>query len=140
GGIARQFSFVMDAKSLITFPAYPYALPDRGWWEIQGFAWSGRGTVARVDVSTDGGRSWSPAQLQQPVLPLATTRFRFPWNWDGREAMLMSRCVDDSGYVQPSIHEFLAARGERTRYHSNFMRAWKVAADGTVTYGLGDLL
>lgn len=140
GGIARQFSFVMDAKSVITFPTFPYALPERGWWEVQGLAWSGRGTVARVDVSTDGGRSWHPAQLQQPVLPLATVRFRFPWNWDGREAILLSRCVDDTGYVQPTAQEFIAARGERTRYHSNFMRAWKVAADGSVTYGLGELL
>jgi sulfane dehydrogenase subunit SoxC len=140
GGIARQFSFVMDAKSVITFPTFPYVLPERGWWEVQGLAWSGRGAIQRVEVSADGGRSWRAAQLQQPVLPLATTRFRFPWNWDGREAMLMSRCADDTGYVQPTAQEYIAARGERTRYHSNFIRPWKVAADGTVTYGLGDLL
>jgi sulfane dehydrogenase subunit SoxC len=139
-GTARQFSFVMDPKSVLTFPTYPMALPDRGWWEVQGLAWSGRGRITRVDVSADGGRSWAPAELQEPVLPLATTRFRYLWNWDGREAHLMSRCVDETGYVQPTAQEFVQARGERTSYHSNHMRAWKVASDGTVTYGLGDLL
>lgn len=140
GGIARQFSFIMDAKSVLTFPTYPYALPDRGWWEVQGLAWSGRGRITRVDVSTDGGRRWAPAELQEPVLPLATVRFRFLWNWDGREAMLMSRATDETGYAQPTVQQFVQARGERTSYHSNHIRAWKVASSGEVTYGLGDLL
>jgi sulfane dehydrogenase subunit SoxC len=140
GGKARMFSFVMDAKSVITFPSFPMALPDKGWWEIKGLAWSGRGKIIRVDLSTDRGRTWFPAQLQDPVLPLATTRFRSLWNWDGAETVLMSRAIDDTGYVQPSVQQFVDARGERTNYHSNHMRAWKVATDGKVTYGLGDTL
>jgi sulfane dehydrogenase subunit SoxC len=140
GGKARQFSFIMDAKSVITFPSFPMALPDKGWWEIKGLAWSGRGKIVRVDLSTDRGRTWFPAQLQDPVLPLATTRFRSLWNWDGSETVLLSRAVDDTGYIQPSVQQFVAARGERTNYHSNHMRAWKVAPDGKVTYGLGDTL
>ena len=140
GGRSRQFSFVMDAKSAITFPTFPMALPERGWWEVKGLAWSGRGRIVRVDLSTDGGRTWQPTQLHDPVLPLATTRFSALWNWGGREAVLMSRAVDDTGYVQPSVQEFVAARGEYTWYHSNHMRAWKVASDGRVTYGLGDTL
>lgn len=140
GGKARQFSFIMDAKSVITFPSFPMALPDKGWWEIKGLAWSGRGKIIRVDLSTDGGRTWMPTQLQDPVLPIATTRFRALWNWDGTDTVLMSRAIDDTGYVQPSVQQFVGARGERTNYHSNHMRAWKVAADGKVTYGLGDTL
>ena len=139
-GTARQFSFVMDAKSIITFPSYPYTLPDRGWWEIKGLAWSGRGMVTRVDVSTDGGRSWVPAELQPPVLPKATVRFRHLWNWDGRETVILSRAVDETGYTQPTVQQLWEARGERTSYHQNHLRAWKVAADGAVTFGLGDLL
>jgi sulfane dehydrogenase subunit SoxC len=140
GGIARQFSFVMDAKSVITFPTYPYALPDRGWWEIQGVAWTGRGRITRVEISTDRGRSWVPAAMQEPVLPLATVRFRHLWNWDGRETILMSRATDETGYAQPTVQQFVEARGERTSYHSNHIRAWKVATTGEVTYGLGDVL
>jgi sulfane dehydrogenase subunit SoxC len=140
GGIARQFSFVMDAKSVITFPTFPYVLPDRGWWEVQGLAWSGRGRITRVEISADRGRTWIPASLQQPVLPLAAVRFRYLWNWTGGETYLMSRATDETGYVQPTVQQFIDARGERTSYHSNHIRAWKVAATGEVTYGLGDLL
>jgi sulfane dehydrogenase subunit SoxC len=139
-GTARQFSFVMDAKSIITFPAYPYALPERGWWEITGLAWSGRGRITRVDVSTDGGRSWLPAALQDPVLPRSTTRFRHLWEWDGRETVILSRAVDETGYVQPTVQQLWDARGERTAYHQNHQRAWKIASTGEVTFGLGDLV
>ena len=139
-GTARQFSFVMEAKSLITFPSYPYVLPERGWWEIRGLAWSGRGTISRVDVSTDSGQSWTPAELQRPILPKAPVRFRHLWNWDGRETVMLSRAVDETGYVQPTMQQLMEARGERTAYHRNHIRAWKVARDGAVTFGLGALL
>jgi sulfane dehydrogenase subunit SoxC len=139
-GTARQFSFMMDAKSTITFPTYPYVLPERGWWEITGLAWSGRGRITRVEVSTDGGRRWEDAVLQAPVLPKCTVRFRHLWDWNGREAIVLSRATDETGYVQPTVQQLWEARGERTRYHFNHQRAWKVAADGAVTFGLGDLL
>ena len=139
-GTARQFSFVMDAKSVITFPSYPYALPDRGWWEIKGLAWTGRGRVTRVEVSTDAGRSWVDAEMQPPVLPKCTVRFRHLWEWDGRETVILSRATDETGYLQPTVQQLWEARGERTSYHHNHQRAWKVAADGAVTFGLGDLV
>lgn len=139
-GTARQFSFVMDAKSVITFPSYGFALPERGWWEIRGLAWSGRGRITRVEVSTDGGRRWADAELQSPVLPKCTVRFRHLWNWNGAETYLLSRATDETGYVQPTVRQLWEARGERTSYHFNNQRAWKVARDGTVTFGLGDLV
>jgi sulfane dehydrogenase subunit SoxC len=139
-GTARQFSFVMDAKSVITFPSYPYALPDRGWWEIKGLAWTGRGRVTRVEVSTDAGRKWVDAEMQPPVVPKCTVRFRHLWEWDGRETVILSRATDETGYVQPTVQQLWEARGERTSYHHNHQRAWKIAADGAVTFGLGDLV
>ncbi|HMH84286.1 MAG TPA: sulfite dehydrogenase [Gemmatimonadales bacterium] len=135
-GTARMFSFTMDAKSIITFPAYPVILPDRGWWEISGIAWSGRGRISRVDVSTDAGRRWAPAELQQPVLPKCHTRFRYLWNWDGRETTLQSRAVDETGYVQPALAQLRQARGLGTSYHFNHIRAWRVRRDGAVIFGL----
>ncbi len=133
---ARMFSFAMDAKSIITFPAFPVVLPDKGWWEITGIAWSGRGKITRVDVSTDGGKSWAPAELQQPVLPKCHTRFRHLWSWNGREATLMSRAMDETGYVQPTLEQLRAARGPGTHYHFNHIRPWKVQANGSVLFGL----
>ena len=137
-GTARQFSFVMDAKSIITFPAYPNVLPERGWWEITGLAWSGRGRITRVEVSTDGGGTWAPAQLQEPVLSKCTTRFRHIWNWEGGQALLMSRAIDETGYVQPDLETQIAARGAGSSYHYNTIRPWRVEGDGRVFFAQGE--
>jgi sulfane dehydrogenase subunit SoxC len=131
---ARMFSFAMDARSLITYPAYPVTLTP-GWVEVNGIAWTGAGRIARVDVSTDGGRSWTPARLQEPVLPKAHTRFRHLWQWTGGEAVMMSRAVDETGYVQPTRAELLKLRGPGTTgYHLNPITGWIVRADGSVVY------
>jgi sulfane dehydrogenase subunit SoxC len=135
-GTARQFSLVMDAKSIITAPAYPTRLTPNVWTPITGIAWSGRGRISRVDVSTDGGKSWVVAELQEPVLPLAHTRFRLPWKWDGQPAVLMSRAVDETGYTQPTLEEFKAKRGPGTDYHFNYIRAWVIGGDGQVFFGV----
>ncbi|PYN15305.1 MAG: hypothetical protein DME06_03425 [Candidatus Rokuibacteriota bacterium] len=88
---------------------------------------------AHGEVSTDGGRRWQAAELQAPVLPIAHTRFRLPWRWDGRDALLQSRCTDETGYVQPTLAELSAVRGLRSHYHQNAIQSWKVAADGRVS-------
>jgi sulfane dehydrogenase subunit SoxC len=133
-GTARQFSLVMDAKSIITSPAHPEVLPARGWHPIRGLAWSGRGRITRVDVSTDGGRTWSQAVLQAPVLSKAHTRFSLMWEWRGEEALLLSRAVDETGYVQPTRKALLAARGLGTSYHFNPIRGWRVTREGRVFF------
>ena len=135
-GTARQFSFEMDAKSIITHPSYPGRLAKPGWVQITGLAWSGRGKIDRVDVSTDGGRSWTVAELQGPVLSKAHTRFRMMWEWDGKPATLMSRAVDETGYVQPRQAEFRRVRGNGTDFHFNAIRGWTVEADGRVFFGV----
>ncbi len=132
-GVARQFSFVMDAKSIITTPAYPKAL-EPGWHEISGVAWTGRGRITRVEVSTDGGQTWSDAELQEPVLSKAYTRFRQMWQWNGGETTIMSRATDQTGYVQPTRALFESTRGKGTDYHYNYIRAWKVQRDGKVVF------
>ncbi|HEY0995942.1 MAG TPA: sulfite dehydrogenase [Gemmatimonadaceae bacterium] len=137
GGKARQFSFEMDAKSIITSPAYPARLPERGWHRISGIAWSGRGKITRVDVSTDGGKRWVQASLQEPVLPKAHTRFELMWEWKGEGATLMSRAVDETGYMQPTLATFEQGRGKGTDFHFNHIRAWTVQPDGAVFYGAG---
>jgi sulfane dehydrogenase subunit SoxC len=131
-GTARQFTFVMDAKSVVTFPSVGQKLPGPGFYEITGLAWTGRGRIERVEVSTDGGANWQTAELQEPRFPLAFTRFRFPWRWDGHEAIIASRATDETGYVQPSKDELIAARGVSSDYHYNGIRPWKVMADGSI--------
>ena len=135
-GKAVQFSFEMEAKSVITSPSGEMVLDGPGFHEITGIAWSGRGSIKRVDVSVDGGKSWRTAALQGPVLPICHTRFRLPWQWNGKEAILQSRCVDDTGYVQPTLGQLITVRGMNgpgsSYYHRNALQSWHVATDGKV--------
>jgi sulfane dehydrogenase subunit SoxC len=135
-GRARQFTFVMEAKSVVTHPSGGQRLADTGFYEITGLAWSGRGRIERVEITTDGGTTWQDAALQDPVLPVAHTRFRFAWEWNGRGAVIASRCTDETGYRQPTRDELVAARGLNSFYHNNMIQAWRVAPDGTVSDAL----
>jgi sulfane dehydrogenase subunit SoxC len=132
-GKARIFTYRMEAKSVITFPSGGQTLSGPGLYEITGLAWSGGGKIERVEITTDGGKSWVTAQLQEPRLPNAFTRFRLTWRFDGREAVIASRATDETGYAQPSREELIAVRGTNSGYHFNGMKFWKVHADGTVT-------
>ncbi|CAE6841186.1 sulfite dehydrogenase [Paraburkholderia aspalathi] len=134
-GTVRQFSFVMEAKSLITFPSGMQRLPDRGFYEIQGIAWSGRGRISRVEVSTDAGRTWQLAELQGPVLPKTHTRFRSPWVWNGQETVIQSRATDETGYRQPPRAVLLKVRRQEVTgmsQHFNGIQSWHIGADGQV--------
>ena len=138
-GKARQFSFTMEAKSVITFPSGEMKLPKPGFYEITGIAWSGRGKIRQVEVTTDGGKSWHIASLEGPVQSICHTRFRIPWTWDGNPALLASRCIDETGYVQPTIAQINNVRGLNGHakfasiYHLNGIMAWAIGADGTVS-------
>lgn len=132
-GKARRFTFVMEAKSVITWPSGGQTLAGRGFYEITGLAWSGRGRITAVDVSVDGGGSWARAELGEPVLPKCHTRFRLPWVWNGERAELKSRCVDETGYVQPCREDLVKVRGLSSVYHYNGIQSWVVTPDGRVS-------
>lgn len=136
-GKARQFSFTMEAKSVITYPSGDMKVPGPGFYEITGLAWSGRGRIKRVEVSTDGGETWQLAELQSPIMPVCHTRFRFPWRWDGKPTILQSRCQDETGYVQPTIKQLADVRGLNGKfgsiYHLNGIQSWGVDSDGSVS-------
>jgi sulfane dehydrogenase subunit SoxC len=132
-GTARQFAFEMDAKSIITSPAHPLTIAP-GWWPVTGLAWSGRGKITRVEVSTDSGATWQDATLDSPALSKAHTRFSHMWHWDGHETILISRATDETGYVQPTRSELIRARGAGTLYHWNPIYGWRVAANGRVFF------
>jgi sulfane dehydrogenase subunit SoxC len=134
-GRARQFTFVMETKSVITRPSGGQRLTGgAGFYEVSGLAWSGHGRILKVDVSTDGGATWNEAQLQEPVLSKAVVRFRAPWRWDGGATMLQSRAVDETGYVQPRHAELVDVRGFNSYYHYNAIQTWRVSPDGAVSF------
>ena len=111
-----------------SFPLFGYDLRKR-----LGFVPYAAGGVQRVDVSVDGGRNWKAATLQEPVLSRALTRFRLPWQWDGSPAILQSRAIDESGYVQPTRAQLVAQRGLNSNYHYNAIQSWSVAANGEIS-------
>ena len=131
-GMLRQYTSIQECKSVITSPSGGQFLLDKGFYNVTGLAWSGRGRVKRVDVSTDGGRNWRTARLENPVLPKALTRFNIDWVWDGGPAILQSRAIDETGYVQPKINQLRAVRGARSIYHNNAIQSWKVDEGGEV--------
>ena len=131
-GLHRQYTSIQECKSVITTPSGGQVMLDRGYYNITGLAWSGRGKVARVDVSVDGGRNWRAARLETPVLSKCLTRFNLDWVWDGKPVILQSRATDDTGYVQPSYRQTRAVRGTRSIYHNNSIQSWLVQENGEV--------
>ena len=131
-GKHRQYTSTQDVKSVVTTPSGGQVLLDKGFYNITGLAWSGRGAVRKVDVSVDGGRNWRPARLQTPVLSKCLTRFNIDWVWDGRPAIVQCRATDDTGHVQPSYQQLRAVRGRRSIYHNNAIQSWLVQENGEV--------
>jgi sulfane dehydrogenase subunit SoxC len=130
----RMFSFELDARSIITYPSYPQKV-NKGWVEIRGIAWSGRGKVEKVEVSTDAGKTWQLANLQEPVLSKAHTYFRHLWDWNGDATEILSRVTDETGYLQPTLAQLVEARGVNLGgYHMNPITAWEIKRDGTVLF------
>lgn len=129
----RQFSFVMECKSVITNPSGGMQMRGPGAYEIQGFAWSGRGKITAVDITTDGGKSWQTADLEEPVQDKCLTRFRYRWAWDGAPTKIASRAIDNTGYVQPTVAEIAKGRAlVGFVQHHNGIFPWSIGADGEV--------
>lgn len=132
-GTHRQYTSVQECKSVITTPSAGQVLLDKGYYNVTGLAWSGRGKIKRVDVSADGGRNWRTARLETPILSKALTRFNIDWVWDGSPAILQSRAIDETDYVQPKINQLRAARGTKSIYHNNAIQSWKLAENGELS-------
>jgi sulfane dehydrogenase subunit SoxC len=131
-GKALMFTFPMEVKSVITRPSPGISLQDHGLYEVSGIAWSGNGTIRQVEVSADGGQTWTAAALSDPVLPRALTRFRILWKWNGSPAVLKSRATDDTGAVQPTRDALVRAHGTNGIFHYNAIQAWQIATNGEV--------
>ncbi len=131
-GLHRQYTSIQECKSVVTTPSGGQVLLDKGFYNISGLAWSGRGKIKKVDVSVDGGRNWRTARLETPVLSKCLTRFNLDWVWDGKPALVQSRATDETGYVQPTYRQLRAVRGSRSIYHNNAVQTWLVQDSGEV--------
>ena len=131
-GQHRQYSSIQECKSVVTTPSGGQMLLDKGFYNITGLAWSGRGKIQRVDISTDGGRNWRSARLEGPVMDKCLTRFNMDWVWNGEECIIQSRAMDSTGYVQPTYQQLRAVRGSRSIYHNNAIQSWAVHTNGEV--------
>jgi sulfane dehydrogenase subunit SoxC len=129
-GQHRKYSSIQECKSVVTTPSGGQLLLDKGYYNVSGLAWSGRGKVKRVDVSVDGGRNWRTARLETPVMSKCLSRFNIDWVWDGKPALIQSRAMDDTGYVQPTYEQLRKVRGTRSIYHNNSIQTWLVKENG----------
>lgn len=132
-GTARKWTWVMDAKSVITSPSPQMPINhSKGPMVISGLAWSGHGKITRVDVSRDGGITWETARLGKQGDTKALTRFYLDTEWDGNAMLLQSRAMDETGYVQPTKQQLREMRGENSVYHNNCIQTWFVDENGVV--------
>jgi DMSO/TMAO reductase YedYZ molybdopterin-dependent catalytic subunit len=97
----------MLPRSLMVPPGIPDFLPRTrqlalGPCILEGRAWSGRGRIVRVEVSTDGGDSWADAELGGDGGAFAWQSWRHVWDADQvGEFELCCRATDAAGNVQP---------------------------------------
>jgi sulfane dehydrogenase subunit SoxC len=131
-GKQRQYTSIQEVKSVITTPSAGQLLKGKGYHNVSGLAWSGRGKIKKVDVSFDGGKNWREAGLQKPILPKALTRFNIDWVWNGSPCVMQSRATDETGHIQPSLAQLRAVRGSRSIYHNNSIQSWRVEDSGEV--------
>jgi sulfane dehydrogenase subunit SoxC len=111
-GRARKWTWVMDAKSVITSPSPQVPIRHgKGPLVITGLAWSGNGAdhagrcVARWRAQLADRAHFRRAK------PKALTRFHLDIDWDGSEMLLQSRAIDETGYVQPTKEALRDIRG-----------------------------
>lgn len=91
----------MPVKSVINVPA-PNAKVSAGQQAVAGYAWSGYGGITRVEVSTDGGTTWTDATITASDGAYSWVRFEYAWDAKAGSAKLQSRATDAEGYVQPA--------------------------------------
>ena len=105
-----------------------------------------------MEVSLDDRSSWVEADLQDPVLPKAFTRFRYLWKWDGRETAIWSRAVDvatdrgmrkvtgRTGLFWPDVVAVMASDDWRETTEANRASMMAAGSWGVPTIRMGDFV
>src|SRR5262249_43157100 len=102
------------------------------------------GAVRKVEISTDGGSTWKEAEIRSQIHRMAHTRFGMNWKWDGQECVILSRCIDELGQVQPTRSQVAKVFNVAPEYyHDHGVQGadtptvrGRVPADGSVTNAL----
>jgi DMSO/TMAO reductase YedYZ molybdopterin-dependent catalytic subunit len=105
----------IQVKSAIAWPADQMKLPAAG-HVIRGFAWTGKGLVRGVEISTNGGNTWTPAQIESRPKPFSWVRWRHSWAAPPGDHVLMSRGTDDAGRSQPLARDRTRKDGYELNY------------------------
>ena len=130
-GKAIQFQLRMETNSVITSPSGTMVIKP-GYNRITGLAWSGHGKITKVEISTDGAKTWKTRSSIFRRCPKAQTRFQMDWVWDGKPTKIVSRSTDDKGNVQPDRKSFIAAVGTNALFHYNAQQTWSIDETGRV--------
>ena len=135
--------FQIGPKSVITYPSGGQQLPGRGFYEISGLAWSGGGAIRTVEVSTDGGRKWNPAEIKGTPQRMAHMPVRLISGIGMETRPRFFRAAPTrSGRQQPTREQVAQYwnvpfdRNYRVPGLDNSVMPWKIAKDGSVTNGL----
>jgi DMSO/TMAO reductase YedYZ molybdopterin-dependent catalytic subunit len=93
----------MDVKSAIARPARDEVIPEGRPYRIFGAAWSGETTIAKVELSTDGGKTWAAAKLLEKPTDTAWGLWEYTWQVPAAKgpAKVMARATDAQGHTQP---------------------------------------
>ena len=96
----------LSVKSIITSPEGGSTLPSRS-FHIRGAAWAGDADIVKVDVSTDSGVTWKPAQLGHEHARYAWRLWNYTWKAPKPGTYeIRSRATDSRGRTQPETAEW----------------------------------
>ncbi len=91
----------LTVKSLIAAPSEGAKLRP-GKQEIKGVAWAGEADITKVEISTDGGSSWTPAELGKDHAKYAWRLWSYAWKpAKSGDYLILSRATDSQGRAQP---------------------------------------
>src|SRR5712691_5391950 len=110
----------LEAKSIIVGPADGARLQP-GRVTMWGWAWSGEGELTGIDVSTDGGQTWSPGKFVGKWDRYSWRKWEYDWDATAGTRTLMARATDSLGRVQPTSRAW-----NRLGYRWNVIHAVRV--------------
>jgi sulfite oxidase len=92
----------LNVKSVIAGPADGASLK-AGKVLVHGAAWAGEADITKVEISTDGGATWTPANLDHDQSHYAWRLWRYNWRAGKTgDYTILSRATDSQGRIQPS--------------------------------------